>query len=308
MAAAEFNKEAGALDVVPATGRAWATGPSPTIGLSGWIAWLGLAAAAVAQTLYDGSLGTLPHAQGWGYAALPGLAEQRQDGSATRLRTTATPLETAGYARVAPFPLEREPGFNLVLRLRLLAETHVRPDRAGFSVIVLAADRRGVELGFWTNLVFAQNDVPLFTHGEEAAHDFAAGFTDLVLSLRGAQYTLYADGTRLLAGPVRDYTGFSGFPDVYETPSFLFLGDDTTSAAADVVIASVALVPAPRLHFARPGVIEWTGVPGQFYTVETSADLETWTAVSRVLAASDPARFTNAPPGLTPQYLRVTQP
>lgn len=269
---------------------------------------LGLATTAAAQVLYDGSLNTLPAAQGWNYAALPGSAQQTQNGNATRLRTTATTLETAGYARAAPIPLEREPGFNLVLRLQLPAETHVRQDRAGFSVIVLAADRRGVELGFWTNLVFAQNDAPLFTHGEEAAHDFAAGFTDLVLSLRGERYTLFADGAPLLAGPVRDYTAFSGFPDVYETPSFLFLGDNTTSAAAEVVLASVILVPAPHLQSARPGVLEWAGVPGQVYTVEASPDLKTWNSAGRVEALGERARFTNAPTASTPRYLRVSHP
>lgn len=268
----------------------------------------GLATAATAQVLYDGSLSTLPAAQGWSYAALPGSAQQTQGGNAVRLLTTATTLETAGYARVAPIPLEREAGFNLVLRLHLPAETHVRQDRAGFSVIVLAADRRGVELGFWTNLVFAQNDAPLFTHAEEAAHDFAAGFTDLVLSLRGERYTLFADGALLLAGPVRDYTAFSGFPDVYETPNFLFLGDNTTSAAAEVVLASVVLVPAPHLQSARPGVLEWTGVPGQVYTVEASPDLKTWNSAGRVEAVGEQVRFTNAPTASTPRYLRVTHP
>lgn len=269
---------------------------------------LGLAMAAAAQVLYDGSLSTLPAAQGWSYAALPGLAQQTQNGNAVRLLTTASTIETAGYARVAPIPLEREPGFNLVLRLLLPAETHARRDRAGFSVIVLAADRRGVELGFWTNLVFAQNDAPLFTHGEEAAHDFAAGFTDLVLSLRGERYTLFADGAPLLVGPVRDYTAFSGFPDVYETPNFLFLGDNTTSAAAEVVLSSVVLVPAPHLQSARPGVVEWTGVSGQVYTIEASPDLKTWNSAGRVEAVGERFRFTNALAGSTSQYLRLTHP
>lgn len=52
------------------------------------------------------------------------------------------------------------------MRFRLAQETHNRPERAGFSVILLGADRRGIELGFWRDQVFAQADQPLFTRGE----------------------------------------------------------------------------------------------------------------------------------------------
>jgi len=72
--------------------------------------------------------------------------------------------------------------------------------------------------------------------------------------VQGNNYNLYRIGTGgdaigLLNGPLRDYSAFSGPIDPYETPDFLFLGDDTTSAQAGVQIARVALpfavVPEP---------------------------------------------------------------
>ena len=263
---------------------------------------------APAQPLYDGTLGTLPEAQGWSYAALPAqLAVASHTGSATRLVTTAANLANAGYARQAPVPLARDTGFNLTLRVRLNAETHARADRAGFSVIVLSSDKRGIELGFWTNLVFAQADSPLFVHAEDAAYDLGSAFTDLVVSIRGTNYVLFAAGTPLLTGPVRDYTPFSGFPDVYETPNLIFLGDDTTSAGADVEIASVAIVTPPTLRVASQGVVEWTGVPGQTYTVEGSADLATWDVLGKVTSPNESFRFNNTRDAAKP-FLRVAHP
>jgi hypothetical protein len=260
-------------------------------------AWLLLAGAARAQVVFDGSLGTLPAEQGWSFASFPAQASQSHTGDAARLTTTATTALSAGYARTWSAPLSRETGFNLALRLRVADETHNRPDRAGFSVIVLAADLRGIELGFWTNLVFAQADQPLFTHAEDAVHDFRGAFTDLVLSVRGDHYRLLAGGAPLLAGPVRAYTGFTGFPDVYETPNFLFLGDDTTSAAGAVEIARVALVLPPALRLGADGRLRWAGVPGQTYGVERSADLRIWERSAQVTSATGDFEWETAPVG-----------
>ncbi len=273
------------------------------------LAGIAFAAALPAQGLYDGSLGTLPTAQGWSFAAVPaGLARESHTGSAARLVTSASNLINAGYARTAPTPLDRATGFNLAVKFRLPGEAHARADRAGFSVIVLASDRRGIELGFWTNLVFAQSDNPLFVHAEEAAFDFTAAPTECVLSIRGDTYHLYTGGVPLLTGPVRDYTAFTGFPDVYETPNFIFLGDDTTSAGAEVEISSIALITPPTLRLATGGDgIEWSGVPGQAYRVEGSADLVTWSFLERVTSSS--ANFAFRPGGdASVPFLRVAHP
>lgn len=244
-----------------------------------------------AQVLFDSRPGTWPTEQGWSYAAVPGLAVQDLAGSALRLVTTAATVEAAGYARRLDPPLDRRAGFNVGLRFRLPREVHVRDDRAGFSVIVLDADLRGIELGFWRDQVFAQADQPLFTRAESASHPFDAEPVELILSVRADRYHLFVNRSVVLTGPLRDYTAFTGFPDVYETPNFLFLGDNTTSAAAEVELFCVALIRPPRVAWAADGPLTWEGVPEQTYTVEFSADGRTWTPAGQI--RSDTGRFTH---------------
>lgn len=263
--------------------------------------------AGQAQPLFDAAPGTLPAAQGWSYAAAPGQAVQTHIGTAVRLDTTAALAETAGYARRLEPPWDRRAGFNLILRFRLPTERHARAERAGFSVIVLDAERRGLELGFWQDQVFAQADQPLFTRAESAAFRFDLVPVELVLHLGATQYTLFANREPLLRGPVRDYTAFTGFPDVYETPNFVFLGDNTTSAAAELELIEVALVGPPQLTWSRPGPVTWQGVPRQTYTVEFSPDARAWAPAARVF--SDTKLFQYEPAGgLAAGFYRLTHP
>ncbi len=121
------------------------------------------------------------------------------------------------------------------LSAKINSETHARNDRAGFSVIALSSDQVGLELGFWADKIWAQNDSPLFTHGEEASFDTTTQHM-YDLAILGGQYKLLADNAAILTGSLRNYSG-SGPP--YSTPNFLFLGDDTTSASASVSLARV---------------------------------------------------------------------
>jgi hypothetical protein len=199
--------------------------------------------------LYDGGLGTLPGAQGWVYLTNPlfgSLATQSVGGGATSLDTTARTSDQAGYFSTGhPLvgTLNRASGFVVNLRMRLASETHVSDDRAGFSLIVLGSDSKGIELGFWQNEVWAQNDNPLFTKGEGAAFNTSTGFADYALTILGNSYSLSANGQNLFGGAVRDYSSF-GPP--YTATNFLFMGDDTTSAAARVEIARVTLSAVPE--------------------------------------------------------------
>ena len=207
------------------------------------------------QVLYDGSLGTAPAQQGWATVSLPlSLATPVAD-SAVRLDTLALSGELSGFSRTAPSPLDRTNGFRAVFTLRLHEESHNTPDRAGLSVIVLGHDKRGLELAFWADRVWAQSAAPLFKHAEEALFDTTAGFVAYELAFGATGYTLRADGKELLAGPVRDYTPFVGTFDPYETPDFLFIGDDTTSAKAAFSLRRVEILPAsaaPVLGFVAP--------------------------------------------------------
>ena len=228
-------------------------------------------ATAIAQVavLYDGARGTTPDAQGFVFLASPPLlavARQEYAGGATTLDSAAARRDAAGYfVRESAVPtLDRTAGYTVSLTLQILAENHdgsarggdAWDDRAGFSLIVLSSDRRGVELGFWQDRVWAQADgrdaaQPIFTQAEGAAFDTTAALTTYELHVLGDSYALLAGGAPLLSGPLRDYTGFEPEPlqpDPYETPNLVFLGDDTGAAYVRARVAGVAASTAVPQH------------------------------------------------------------
>lgn len=220
-----------------------------------------MAAAATfgnATVLYDGASGVLPdHASwGWSYGATGGSTSAA--GGVATLDTTANIGFSAGWGRVSPFVLDAATGFRVTFDLRIEAEDHSSPtadkngdglaDRAGFSVIVLGSDQKGVELAFWNDEVWAQQDSPLFIHSpsSERASWATGAMTAYELTMVGSTYTLKANGGQILTGARKDYTAFAGFPDPYETPNFLFFGDNTTSASGRAAIRSIGAAPVPE--------------------------------------------------------------
>jgi hypothetical protein len=196
--------------------------------------------SAPAAPLYDGSLGSNPVAQGWASLTLGSAAETVGNGSVT-LDTTLSNFTQTGYSY--GLPIDSGQGFTLAFRVQVLAESHSSNNRAGFSVIALDSAHRGVELGFWTDSIWAQE--VSFTKHETAGFDTQTAMVDYLLTLQGGSYALRVNGSAapLLAGPMRDYSG-SGNP-IYALGNFLFFGDDTSSASAKFAIASVATVPSP---------------------------------------------------------------
>jgi len=173
---------------------------------------------------------------------------------------------------------------------------------------VLGSDKKGIELGFWTNAVWAQSDSPLFTHAETTNLNTTAAAVDYALSIGPTHYALFTNGVPVLSGPVRDYTAFTGPVDPYETPNFLFFGDNTSSAQAASALKRYVLVTVPTLTAGAPGVITWTGVSNLTYTVEFSTNLlSPWQKVASVTSPSAHYAYTNAT-GLPVRFLRVRFP
>jgi hypothetical protein len=159
---------------------------------------------------------------------------------------------TPGAFVNAGFPsLDPTLGFTLHFSTEIFAEAHSSVDRAGFSVILLGNDGKGIELGFQNNTIFAQNQTPLFTAGESAT---GAGIAALLqaltpydLTISGGSYSLSTGGTDLLSGATRNYSAASGFgTDVYRSTNFVFLGDDTSSASATTYLGPVSIDTAPE--------------------------------------------------------------
>ncbi len=194
--------------------------------------------------LYDGLDPGPPEAQAWlTYAELPppldicyatGSGKTDLD---TRTTTNRNCIQagwhnynlTLSNLKNPAFPaLDRTAGFVVGIDVRVIDESHGNANRAGFSLIALGSDTQGIEIAFWTDRVWAQNVD--FSHGEEALFDTTAAIRHYELTVQGNNYALSLGGSPLLAGVLRNYSGF-GAP--YDRPSFVFLGDDTTSAQGE---------------------------------------------------------------------------
>lgn len=214
---------------------------------------------AAALVLYDATLGGTPDTQGkLIFRASPeAVARQVFACGATTLDTSERQADAAGYfgnPKLIPV-LDRAAGYRLSFTVQLIEEYHADSDkdgdgvgdRAGFSVLVLSSDTRGIELGFWPDQIWAQEEGAaeppsgtLFTHAEYALFD-TTRLTSYTLAIQAKTYVLSSAGQPILSGPLRDYRAFEGPVNPYRTPNFLFLGDDTGSARAIVRLAYVAL-------------------------------------------------------------------
>jgi hypothetical protein len=252
-----LSQEELSMQQVTLQARWWVGVPLAAL-LATLLGGLAAPAAAAPVVLYDGSIaGQTPADQGFVYLSSPQPASAviTYANGGTTLDTTPAMSDLAGYAArpgLAP-ALDRAAGFTVRLSVQLLSEAHVSPDRAGLSLTVITSDRRGIELGMWADEVWAQNDgAALFTHGEGAALNLAARPVALTLTVRGDRYALDADGARVLEGPLRSYA-VAGAP--YNLANFLYLGDNTSRAAAVARILHVSVeagVPATPTPSASP--------------------------------------------------------
>jgi hypothetical protein len=206
--------------------------------------------------LYEVKKGGLPEDQDWWYLTDPmaGKATQMVVNAGVRLDTTRERKDKAGFFTEDPISGEmyrhpampmvnRDQGFTVRFDLHLLKEKHVRDDRAGFSIILLGQDLTGIELGFWEGRIWAQadNGKPIFqdSRAESCRYDTTADRVRYEVTLFRDDYLVRVGNQTLLKGPLRNYAHYGGFP--YDTPNFLFLGDNTTSASAAFELGGVEL-------------------------------------------------------------------
>lgn len=222
-----------------------------------------------AQVLFSGAQNLSPGAQGWAVVAFPATAAISDNGVFSFDGRTGGQANRGGISITSPTPIRTDPPTALRFSLQVTAEAHANPNRAGVSVICLSDDLRGIELGFWVDRVWAQASSPLFVHAEESLLNTTAGLMNYELRFSGEGYELKADGQPVLTGPLRNYSSFAGFPNVYALPNFIFVGDNTTSASGAFVLQSVELevslapIPIPEILRRDDGTLEivWPAAP-----------------------------------------------
>ncbi|MEM9163133.1 MAG: VCBS repeat-containing protein [Cyanobacteria bacterium P01_F01_bin.4] len=156
------------------------------------------------------------------------------------------------------FPtLDAEQGFTLTFDLQINEEDS-DPNRAGFSLIVISDDRtKGIEIGFKeegtnSDRVFAQN--ANLNGANTAGEDSSASLeikndNQYSLTFSDNGYQLKANNTLLLQGELRDYSfdptnsepPFPSNVNPYETPNFVFFGDDTDQGYADFTLGKISI-------------------------------------------------------------------
>jgi hypothetical protein len=233
-------------------------------------------ANATTLILYDAASGTIPSPPLMNFNDFPpGVALPTFSDGTTVMDTTISGRDTyAGWiatgATTPGFPiLDRTAGFQVNFVIQVENESHTNNNRAGFNVIILSEDAKGIELAFWQNEIWAQNDDTtggLFKHGEGIAFATTTGLKDYQLMIANDTYTLAANTETILTGPLRDYKNFDGFPDPYQTPNFLFFGDNTTSAESRVRLGLVSVTGTEPLIATATSVSTSTSSPAPLPT------------------------------------------
>lgn len=207
-------------------------------------ALLTAAAQASAATLYDATATAVEMNQApwnWSYLSLPSSSTHSFDTPTLQTTLTSSTANSAGYSITTP-SLNLPTGFGAQFKIDVKSESHTSNNRAGTSFILLSSNSTGIELAFWPNEIWAQNDnnqTGYFTHGEGNTTLTTSGLHTYLLTMNLTSYTLYQDDLSVLTGPLRNY---SGYPNpVYSQKNFLFLGDDTTEAAGSLGIQQVSI-------------------------------------------------------------------
>jgi hypothetical protein len=244
---------------------------------------LPLGARAAQLLLYDDTRGNMPQDQGamaYFYDFFSGSDPGPQAvAGGVQLDTTGDRGDSAGFFSHIPgfwvpvsssFPeLDPADGFTLSFELDLHAEDHgTNINRAGFSALIVGEDLFGIELGFWTSEIWSQTLVgDQFRRGDGIAYDTTIGTILYDLTISGGDFFLFADGVEIFTGATRDYSAGSAFPDPYEVPSNLFLGDDTGSAGADFTLGRITLTTGPFAAAPAPLPV-WLILPGLGWIVQ----------------------------------------
>ncbi len=183
--------------------------------------------------LYDASSNVAPDASPWGwtYGAAGVLTHPVTAPSGNgyvTLSTGSINANSVGWAKSSPIILDPTKGFNTTWNVQLVSESHASDNlRAGLSFFALGSDKKGVEIGFWQDRIFAYNDNQAFSPGESYSMDTMAAMHTYSLNVTGTTYKLLIDGVDRLDGSTRNYAAVRA---QYNVANALWFGDDTSRA------------------------------------------------------------------------------
>lgn len=221
--------------------------------------------------------------------------------------------------------LDAAAGFTVHFQLAVDAEDHSAAldqdgdglaDGAGFSLIVLASDKRGVMINFWDDRVWIASDDlngrTMFTHAAGVAQPVAVmrALRRYALTVRGNAWRLSADGVLLLDGVRQDYRNYSGLLlpsglrlDPLDKANIIAPGDASLNAAAAVRLGPLSVetcftgageeAAAQAVWQDGQFSLAWSSIPGRRYLVEWSPDLTGWDAEAEPVTA---VQFTTQRP------------
>ncbi len=234
-----------------------------------FLSFFPLVSCATIFTLYDETQANLPDDQAWlTYFANSNTTSSSVISNGVNLQTDTA--SSAGFSNypVIPFApknplfpaLDSNSGFSLSFSMQLNNETHSSTNRAGFSLILLDMNHNGVELGFWQDSIWSQSSQPLFqAKNEQIPFDTMSNLLIYDLTFLNNDYFLTQNNTLLLSGELNDYSAFNGGPFgsslPYSLSNYLFLGDDTSSASADVNLGRITLSDSALFTIPSPSPI-----------------------------------------------------
>lgn len=182
--------------------------------------------------LYDSASNVRPEDASWGWTLGQSTAGTYATGPGgagyTTLASGPSNAVSVGWAKSSPLILDPMVGYTASWKVQLVSESHASDNlRAGLSFFALGSDKKGVEIGFWQDRVFAYNDNQAFSPAEFFALDTTAAMHTYSLTVTGPKYNLFIDGTKRLSGDTRNYAAVRA---QYNVANALWYGDDTSRA------------------------------------------------------------------------------
>lgn len=239
------------------------------LGISSVISFSSTPVNALTKTLYNGSGLPENNSPQWLTpgallsTGLPTVLDGTPVTGGVQIDSNANNAEYSGYSNYNPltssfvnssFPtLDQNTGYSIFFNVALdttndFSDTSDN-NRAAFSITAIGAGNAGIEIGFDSNQIFAQNSN--FTQAEAQAFT-TSNSTDYQLTVLGNSYQLLADTgsgfAPVINGSLRTYIfdpSASNPPlgsfNPYEIPNFLFFGDNTGQAHGTFTLGEISV-------------------------------------------------------------------